>query len=249
MINKADLVSIISKYHLNGLNEAVKWEIKDKKLTIKFTTFNKTMIGTVAYDGIELEDSIIGISSTSQLNKLISITNGYLKLEYIKQHKLITKLIILDNQFTLNYALADTIIIPKAGEYIGDGVYNITADLDNESINAIVKAKSSLADSDTVVFKPFTNDDGDLQLEMQFGGNGDNIKYSNKVSFYLPNIQTNNLPNNFKSHYNSDIVKEIMYCNKDVAGGKMSINLDGIMKLEFDNGNLKSEYYIVQKEI
>ena len=248
MINKADLVSIISKYHLNGLNEAVKWEIKDKKLTIKFTTFNKTMIGTVAYDGIELEDSIIGISSTSQLNKLISITNGYLKLEYIKQHKLITKLIILDNQFTLNYALADTMIIPKPGEYIGDGVYNITADLDNESINAIVKAKSSLADSDTVVFKPFTNDDGDLQLEMQFGGNGDNIKYSNKVSFYLPNIQTNNLPNNFKSHYNSDIVKEIMYCNKDVAGGKMSINLNGVMKLEFDNGNLKSEYYIIQKE-
>ena len=83
MINKADLVSIISKYHLNGLNEAVKWEIKDKKLTIKFTTSNNTMIGTITYDGIELEDSIIGISSTSQLNKLIGITNGYLKLEYI----------------------------------------------------------------------------------------------------------------------------------------------------------------------
>ena len=223
MINKADLVSIISKYHLNGLNEAVKWEIKDKKLTIKFTTSNNTMIGTVTYDGIELEDSIIGISSTSQLNKLIGITNGYLKLEYVKQHK----------------------IIPKPGEYIGDGVYNITADLDNESINAIVKAKSSLADSDTVVFKPFTNDDGDLQLEMQFGGN---IEYSNKVSFYLPNIQTNNLPHNFQSHYYSDTIKEIMYCNKDVVGGKMSINLDGVMKLEFDNGNLKSEYYIIQKE-
>jgi hypothetical protein len=245
MINKADLVSIISKYHLNGLNEAVKWEIKDKKLTIKFTTSNNTMIGTVTYDGIELEDSIIGISSTSQLNKLIGITNGYLKLEYIKQHKYITKLIILDNQFTLNYALADTMIIPKPGEYIGDGIYNITADLDNESINAIVKAKSSLADSDTVVFKPFTNDDGDLQLEMQFGGN---IEYSNKVSFYLPNIQTNNLPHNFQSHYYSDTVKEIMYCNKDVTGGKMSINLNGIMKLEFNSGNLKSEYYIIQKE-
>lgn len=245
MINKADLVSIISKYHLNGLNEAVKWEIKDKKLTIKFTTSNNTMIGTVTYDGIELEDSVIGISSTSQLNKLIGITNGYLKLEYIKQHKYITKLIILDNQFTLNYALADTMIIPKPGEYIGDGIYNITADLDNESINAIVKAKSSLADSDTVVFKPFTNDDGDLQLEMQFGGN---IEYSNKVSFYLPNIQTNNLPHNFQSHYYSDTVKEIMYCNKDVTGGKMSINLNGIMKLEFNSGNLKSEYYIIQKE-
>jgi len=246
MINKADLVSIISKYYLNGMNEAVKWEIKDKKLTVRFTTSNETMLGTVTYEGVDLEDSDIGISNTSQLNKLIGITNGYLKLEYQKQHKLITKLIISDNQFTTNYALADLMIIPKPMTYAGDGVYNITADLDNESINAIVKAKSALAESDTVVFKPFTNDDGDLQLEMQFGGN---IEHLNKVSFYLSDIQTNDLPNNFQAHYFSDVVKEIMYCNKDVAGGKMSINLEGVMKLEFDSGNIKSEYYIIQKEI
>ena len=97
MINKADLVSIISKYYLNGMNEAVKWEIKDKKLTVRFTTSNETMLGTVTYEGVDLEDSDIGISNTSQLNKLIGITNGYLKLEYQKQHKLITKLIISDN--------------------------------------------------------------------------------------------------------------------------------------------------------
>jgi len=246
MINKADLVSIISKYYLNGMNEAVKWEIKDKKLTVRFTTSNETMLGTVTYEGVDLEDSDIGISNTSQLNKLIGITNGYLKLEYQKQHKLITKLIISDNQFTTNYALADLMIIPKPMTYAGDGIYNITADLDNESINAIVKAKSALAESDTVVFKPFTNDDGDLQLEMLFGGN---IEYSNKVSFYLPDITTHNLPSDFKVHYNSNLIREIMYCNKDVANCIMGINLEGIMKLSFDNGSIKSEYFIVAKEL
>ena len=40
-----------------------------------------------------------------------------------------------------------------------------------------------------------------------------------------------------------------MYCNKDMAGGIISINLDGIMRLEFENENLKSIYYIVSKEI
>ena len=245
MINKLDLSSVISKYYLNGLVEPVKWDIKDKVITIKFNAPTKDMIGKVEFIGMPLEDSTIAISNTTQLNKLIAITNGYLELKYEKINKFITKLIIADNQFTLNYALADTMIIPKAGELGDIGDWNIEAPLDNESINAIVKAKSSLADSDTVVFKPFTNDDGDLQLEMQFGGN---IEYSNKVSFYLPNIQTNNLPYNFQSHYYSDTVKEIMYCNKDVVGGKMSINLDGVMKLEFDNGNLKSEYYIIQKE-
>ena len=68
--------------------------------------------------------------------------------------------------------------------------------------------------------------DDELQLEMLFGGN---IEYSNKVSFYLPDITTNNLPDDFKAHYNSNLIKEIMYCNKDVANCTMGINLDGIM--------------------
>ena len=242
MINKADLVSIISKYYLNGLIESVKWEIEDKNLTIKFTSNDRTMLGKITYKGIDLEDSVIGISNTTQLNRLIAITNGYIDLKYVKQHKMITKLIISDNQFTTNYALADTMIIPKSGEYIGDGVYNIEAELDNESINAIVKAKSALVDSDTVVFKPYTNADN----ELQFGGN---VEHANKVSFFAPNITTNNLPYDFKVQYLSNIIKEIMYCNKDVVYCKMSINLDGVMRLAFDNKNLQSEYFIVAKEI
>ena len=247
MINKADLTSIISKYYLNGMNEAVRWDIQDNKLTIKFTAPDRTMIGVVTCDNFELEDSAIGISNTTQLNKLLNITNGYVNLEYVKQHKLITKLIISDNQFTLNYALADLMIIPKAGEFVGDDVYNIEVTLDNESINAIVRAKSALADTDTVVFQPVINAATfEPQLEMVFGGN---IEHSNKVSFYLPNIETNNLPPFFKAHYNSNLIKEIMYCNKDVAHCIMGINLDGVMKLAFDNGNTKSEYYLVAKEL
>ena len=246
MINKLDLTSVISKYYLNGMIEAVKWDIKDENLTIKFNAPTKEMIGCVEFKGMPLEDSTIAISNTTQLNKLIAITNGYLDLKYQKQNKYITKLIIADNQFTLNYALADNMIIPKAGEYVGDGVYNIEATLDNESINAIIKAKSALADTDTVVFKPFINADSDLQLEMMFGGN---IEYSNKVSFYLPDITTNDLPNEFKAHYNSNLIKEIMYCNKDVANCTMEINLEGIMRLAFDNGNIKSEYYVIAKEL
>jgi len=246
MINKLDLTSIISKYYLSGMIEAVKWEIKDNNLTIKFTSPDRSMLGVVKHSNFGIEDSTIGISNTTQLNKLLSITNGYLDLKYNKINKLITKLIISDNQFTLNYAVADVMIIPKAGEYVGDEIYNIEAEIDNESINAIVKAKSALSDSDTVVFKPYTNADNELQVEMEFGGN---IEHANKVSFYIPNIKTTNLPSDFKAHYDSNMIKEIMYCNKDVSSGRMSINLDGIMKLSFESGDLHSEYYLVAKEM
>jgi hypothetical protein len=29
----------------------------------------------------------------------------------------------------------------------------------------------------------------------------------------------------------------------------MEINLDGIMRLAFDNGSIKSEYYVIAKEL
>ncbi len=245
MINKLVLQNIISKYFLNGINEAVRWDIKDDILKIKFTSPDRTMIGSVSYKGIGLEDSTIGISNTTQLNKLLAITSGFIELKYQKHNKFINKLIVSDNQFTLNYALADTLIIPKSGEYTGEDYYNIESTLDNESINAIVKAKTALAETDTVVFKPFINDDKQLQLEMVFGGN---IEHANKVSFYIPNIVTQNLPGNFEAHYNSNLIKEIMYCNKDVTKGIMRINLDGVMKLSFESDDLKSEYYLVSKE-
>jgi hypothetical protein len=204
------------------------------------------MIGCVEFKGMPLEDSTIAISNTTQLNKLIAITNGYLELKYQKQNKYITKLIIADNQFTLNYALADTMIIPKAGEITNEMSWNIKAPLDNESINAIVRAKSALAESETVVIKPYENADGEFQIEMQFGGN---VEHANKVSFYITGSESNDLPDKFKEHYNSNMIKEIMYCNKDMVYGTIHINLDGIMKLEFENDEVKSTYYLVSKEI
>ena len=246
MIEKLTLISVISKYYLNGMVEAVRWDIKDKNLNIKFTAPSKEMIGNITYKNIPLEDSIIGISNTTQLNKLLHITSGYLDLKYTKQNKLFTKLIISDKQFTVNYALADLMIIPKSGDLNGDILFNIEAKLDNESISAIVKAQTALSESETVLIKPTLNDDGDYQIEMEFGGN---IEYANKVSFFIPNIMTNNVPDNFKVYYNSNMIKEIMYCNRDMVLGNISINLDGLMKLEFESKDLKSTYYLVAKEI
>ena len=57
MINKLDLTSVISKYHLNGMIEPVKWDIKDETLTIKFNAPTKDMIGKVVFKGMPLDRS------------------------------------------------------------------------------------------------------------------------------------------------------------------------------------------------
>jgi len=247
MIDKLDLVSIISKYHLGGLIEPIRWDINDKTLSIKFNTPAKDLVGSIEYKDFPLEDSTIAFSKTSYLVKLIAITNGYLNLDYFKQHKLITKLIIADNQYTLDYSLADLNHIPKAGDLAGEFEYPIVANIDNESILAIVKAKQALVDADTIVIKDNLNDDGETRLELCFGGN---IQHQNKVSFYLPDVDTQGITD-FNEYYDSNMLKEIMYCNKDMTSGKMSLCIQEEaehVKLEFENDKLKSTYYLVSKE-
>lgn len=243
MIDKLDLVSIISKYHLGGMIKAVRWNIKDNHLGIGFNSPSMEMIGNLEYKNFPLEDATIAISDTTQLSKLVGITNGYLNLEFVKQNKLPIQLVIADNQYTLNYALADLMLFAEAGQLEQEPEYDVIAELDNESITAIIKAKQALVDTNTVVLRSSPNDDGEDRLEMCFAGN---IAFSNKVSFYLNEVEMKN--QDLNENYDSNMIKEIMYANKDMAHGRMSVSAEGLMKLEFEDEKIKSTYYTVAKE-
>jgi hypothetical protein len=244
MINKVELQSVINKYYLNGLIESVKWDIKDDNLNIKFTAPTREMIGEISCANFKLENSSFGISNTSQLLKLINITTGEVMLSFIKNNKIFNKLIIADQQFTVNYSLADILTVPKTGAYNGSEEWDIEINLENETIIALIKAKSALAESSTVVVNPYSSLDGDPQLELTFGGD---IEYANKVSYYL-NINKNT-KQDFELAFNSDLLKEILSCNKDATESKMSVNLEGLIKLEFKTDKTTSTYYIVKKDV
>ena len=246
MINKVELQSIISKYYLNGLVEAVKWDVKDNKINIKFTSPTKEMFGEINCDKFDIVDSSVGISNTSQLLKLIGTTQGDLMISYNKEGKVFTKLIISDNQFTINYALADTLTIPRTGAYTGPDEFNLETTLDIEIITALIKAKSALSESTTMVMKPTTSMDGDFELELIFGGD---IEYANKISYFMTNFKQKDVSSDFTLNFSSDLLKEILSTNKDAVKAKMYVNLEGLLKFEFETDNTKSTYYIVKKDI
>ena len=239
MISKLGLQSVIEKYHLNGLIENVKWEVdKNKQLTINFMSPTREMLGRVVYNGFPLPESAIGINNTTQLDKLLAITSGDLVLDYVKESKIITKLLIADEQFNLNYALSDLLTIPKPGEYNGPEEYNVETKLDNEIISALVKAKNALTNSENVVVKPDI-----LGLGFTFGGD---VEYANKVSYYIQNVAPSEI--DFELTYNSNLLKEILVNNKDMENGTLHVNNNGLMKIMFNGKNIQSVYYIVAKE-
>ena len=152
-MTKLEFQSIIEKYHLDGLVENVKWVInKDKTLSIDFMSPSREMIGNIFISDFPLPESQIGINNTSQLDKLLSITSNDLHLEYIKEQKTITKLLISDGKFNLNYSLADILTVPKVGKYSGPEVYDFEIELSSDHITSLIKAKNAFNKSIGLLF-------------------------------------------------------------------------------------------------
>lgn len=229
---------------MEGLIDSAKWTIKDNQLSINFISPNKNLVGNVTVSNFNFRDADLGIFDTTKLNKLIAITSKNLQLETVKSGKTFTKLIISDNQFTVNYSLADTMLISKVPQ-VDEPNYEIEASLSNDDLMAIIKAKTALVDVETVNIKPYSSIEGNQQLELVFGNSDD---YSNKISYYIQQISKYEAHRDFNIFYNSELLKLVMNANKEVSRGKLFLSLSGLIKLEFENDDIKSTYFLVQNE-
>ena len=111
-MDKQLLTSVIEKYYLNGINEKVKWTVKDKKVQILFTSQLKDLAGSVEADEFDLEDCTLGIYDTNKLLKLVGITNQFIQLNVETKNGTSTKLNIADMEYDLTYHLADLRMMP-----------------------------------------------------------------------------------------------------------------------------------------
>ena len=223
---------------MNGLIESVKWDVTDNELNINFVTPTKDMVGTLSHSNFPLDDMILAIFSTSQLNKLISITMGDILLDLPTPNKLH----ISDSSFDVEYSLADPIIIPKEAVIKEPEKYEVNITLNNEDIDNLIKAKSSLPDEELVIIKPVKSSSKGKQLEFIFGANS---SHSNKVKYTVSgDIQ---LDDKKSIPFNANIFKDILNANKSPETATIQISDRGLMKLEFSSLNTKSKYFLVRK--
>ena len=240
MINKNQLTSAISKYYLNGLNNQVKWRIKDNKLIIYAGEAGR--VCKIELNNFPLEDSELGVFDTNKLNKLLSITNGDLNLSLEKLKSIYTKIHIADENFDLTYSLADILILGKNTYYEDPESWEIELDLSPEDIDHLIKAKNALSDVNNMLITTTSDFDNNLICEFIFG---DNTGFSNKISYQLNGKITDN---NISLPFDSDIFKDILNSNKDQDSGTLKLSREGILKLNFSSENIYSEYYVARNE-
>lgn len=239
MINKSTIQSIINKYYL-GINESVKWEVNNNSLNIDFMTPTKDVIGNVKCSNFELEDCKLAIYDTKKLSSLINICNGELLLELEKNNAIYTKLKISDLNFNLNYALSDPLLINKVGE-VNEAEWVVELDLTSEDVDNIIKAKSALSQVDNMLVTTTEDLDGQDVVEFVFG---DESGHNNKITYQISGLIKEK---NIKLPFNSDTFKTILQANKDMNGGKLFLSSMGLMRLDFGEENIFSNYFMVRK--
>ena len=240
MISKNVIQSVISKYYLNGLNNQVKWRIKDNALTIY--AGEKGRVCKVHLNDFQLEDGELGVFDTDKLSKLISITNGDLSITLEKIKSVFTKMHIADLNFDLTYSLADILILGKTTWYEDPDTWEIDVDLQMEDVDHLIKAKNALSDVNNMLITTTEDFDNNKVCEFIFG---DNTGFSNKITYQLRgeiNESDISVP------FDSDIFKSILNSNKDMPIGKLQLSKKGMMKLTFNSDDIESVYYIARNE-
>jgi len=242
MIEKQKLTSIISKYNLMNRNESVKWFFKDNTLTIYFGEPGR--VGKVILKDIEFEECTLAVFNTNQLSKLISVTQGMVLLETEQQNKVYTKLLLSDANFNLTYSLSDIMMIPKVSWVTNenDFEYEVELSLDEEQVTNLVKAKNALLESQTMLINTDKDLDGNPVVDFIFG---DNTGFSNKISYQVRgrvDIQNLSIP------FDAMLFRDILKVNQDAKTSKLSLNKQGVLKLEFDNDLTSGVYYMARNE-
>ena len=247
MIAKNTLQSIISKYYLGGKVESVKWVVEDGNLSIDFMSPTKDMIGKlVAKDFPIATEGTLAIFNTSQLNRLLNVLSGDLMLDAEKTKAVLTKLNIQDAKASINYSLADPLMIQKVGEVNEDVEWQVNATLENEDFHTFVRAASAIQGNEIVTLNPTEDIVGTPVLQFTFG---ERMEFSNKVEFHINAEFGENVRQDNKIPFSSEMLKEIFNANKTSDECHLSFVDDGLLRLIFtsqDEG-IDTTYFVVRK--
>jgi len=247
MIAKNTLQSIISKYYLGGKVESVKWVVEDKKLHIDFMAPTKDMIGRLSCNNFPLsEDGTLAIFNTTQLNRLLNVLAGDLMLDAERTKAVLTKLTIQDAKASINYSLADPMMIQKVGEVDEDIDWKVQATLENDDFNTFVRAASSIQGNEIVTLAA-TRDSIDTPIiKFVFG---ERMEFSNKVEFQVNAKFGNDAREDNKIPFSSEMLREIFNANKTSDECHLSFVDDGLLRLIFtsEDEGIDTTYFVVRK--
>jgi hypothetical protein len=234
-MNKQNLLKFIQKYSLGGLIESVAWNAEGNKLSVRFISDDKTLLGEVDFNGFTSSGFNIGIYTTSLLKNMIGILDNDLQLKVEKSGDKAVSLKLASEETETSYQLADLGVIPPVPDLKALPEFTLDIDMSSNMIDKFIKAKGALSDIDT--FTVFT-EGGDLKMAIGYSSIS-----TNRVTFTCQkNVLVDVKPISFSAKY----LKEILTANKEATSAKLKVSTEGLSHVEFLIDDFVCKYYLVE---
>jgi hypothetical protein len=234
-MNKNNLLKFIQKYSLGGLIESVAWNAEGTKLSVRFISDDKTLLGEVEYNAYTSTPINVGIYTTSLLKNMIGVLDNDLTLKVDKAGDKSVSLKFVSDETETSYQLADLGVIPPVPDLKTLPNFGISIDMASNMIDKFIKAKGALTDIDT--FTIFT-EGSDLKMAIGYSAIS-----TNRVTFNVQKDYTEIVkPISFSAKY----LKEILTANKEATSAKLKVSTDGLSNVEFQIDDFVCKYYLVE---
>jgi hypothetical protein len=234
-MNKNNLLKFIQKYSLGGLIESVAWNAEGTKLSVRFISDDKTLLGEVEYNAYTSTPMSVGIYTTSLLKNMIGVLDNDLTLKVDKAGDKSVSLKLSSDETETSYQLADLGVIPPVPDLKAMPDFGISIDMASNMIDKFIKAKGALSDVDT--FTIFT-EGGDLKMAIGYSSIS-----TNRVTFTAQKDYPETVkPISFSAKY----LKEILTANKEATNAKLKVSTDGLSNVEFQIDDFVCKYYLVE---
>jgi hypothetical protein len=234
-MNKNNLLKFIQKYSLGGLIESVAWNAEGTKLSVRFISDDKTLLGEVEYNAYTSTPMNVGIYTTSLLKNMIGVLDNDLTLKVDKAGDKSVSLKLSSDETETSYQLADLGVIPPVPDLKAMPDFGISIDMASNMIDKFIKAKGALSDVDT--FTIFT-EGGDLKMAIGYSSISTNRVTFTAQKDYAETVK----PISFSAKY----LKEILTANKEATNAKLKVSTDGLSNVEFQIDDFVCKYYLVE---
>ena len=203
-MNKQKLVRFINKYYLNGTVNSVILNSNSNKLSARFISGDKTLLGELEMDKWQFEDSEVGIYNTEQLLKLLSVLDEDVNVSISKAGDKSIALKVTDAFSSVNYMLSDVSIINKPPQLKEVPEFEVKIDVTPQFVNKFIAGKGALAETDN--FTVLT-DGSNTKLVIGYAAIN-----TNRVTLPVTTSQSSNIDN---VSFNANIFKEVLTANKE----------------------------------
>lgn len=234
-MEKNRLYNFIQKYYLNGLVEGTKIHVRDNKITTDFITEDRSTLGHITYNNIDIEDTTFGVYDTSQLVRMLNVLDNDVEVNIVKvSDKPVNMKMQSKSGTQVTALLADLSVIPDVPVMKKIPEFGLKFEVDQNFVGMYAKSKTALPETDTFTIVP---DEHSTKLVLGMS----NVN-TNRISLPLSDVTLDD-PLLENKTLNANVFKEVLSVNKDT---KATVELAeaGLLRISYSDKDYTATYFL-----